>query len=223
MTRYFAFKASDALRDGSLQLLENFEKGVPESQSALFVKVSQLFSDEIVDTLLLNIVRASDQKAASARILESFAGLIKSTVHALIRQVMSKMSNDELRPLSSVIRSRRLTVTRDGVTTDYVGFQMPDEFHETFRKVLQAAIDGDRQPEQLGDCMLRFSDMAHEAFYDDSVRPLKLGFFGRKMVDMGGAAIRKGSHSASKSLIPHLHGQELKDFAAYMQGFLIEI
>ena len=221
MTRYFAFQASDALRDGSQQLVENFEKGVQASQSALFVKVSQLYSDEIVDTLLLNIVRASE-KEASARILGSFASLIKSTVHALIRQVLSKMSNEELRPLSVVIRSHRLTITRDGVTTDYIAFPMPDDFHATFRSVLQAAIDGERQPEQLGDCMLRFSDMAHEAFYDDSVKPLKLGFFGRKMVDMGGAAIRKGSHSASRSLIPTLHGKELQDFATYMQAFLIE-
>lgn len=222
MTTYFAFKASDALRDSSLQLLENFENGVREPQGALFVRVAQLYSDEIVDTLLLNIVRASEARHSGAKILESFAGLIKSTVHTLIRQVLGKMSNDELRPLSFVIRSRRLTITRDDVTTDYIAFAMPEDFHASFRQVLQAAVDGERQPERLGEHMLRFSDLSHVAFYDDSVQPLKLGFVGRKIVEVGGAAIRKGSHSASRSLIPTLEGQELKDFAAYMLGFLIE-
>ena len=43
--------------------------------------------------LLLNLVRGSETPHSSANVIESFAGLIKTTVHGLIKQLLSKMSN----------------------------------------------------------------------------------------------------------------------------------
>ncbi|MDP2226477.1 MAG: hypothetical protein Q8J78_03260 [Moraxellaceae bacterium] len=221
MTCYFAFPASDHLRDSSLTLLENFERGVKAPQNKLFIEVAQRFSDEIVDRLLLDIVRGAEANHSGAKVLEGFAGIIKSTVHGLIRQVLGKMSNDELAPLSAVIRERRLTLTQEGVEKDYIAFVMPPAFHARFKAVLEQGARGERNPAELQACMTEFSEMAHTAFYDDSVKPLKLGFIGRKVVDMGGAAIRKGSQASTRRLVPDMQGQELKDFSAYFLGFLI--
>jgi len=121
-----------------------------------------------------------------------------------------------------VIRSRRLTLTRGGVTTDYISFEMPADFHADLRAVLEAGMRGEKNSAHMTDLMLRFSDMSHQAFYDDSVAPLKLGFIGRKMVEVGGTAIKKGSHSSTKSLVSALEGQELIDFSTYFHAFLIE-
>lgn len=222
MTCYFAFPASDDLSQSSQKLLNNFESGAKEPQSTLFIHVSQLFSDEIVDALLLNIVRAADSNHSGAKILESFAGLIKKTVHALIRQILGKMDNKELQPLSAIIRQRKLILNHEGVDKDFISFTMPADFFAQFKAVLEAGSNGVRHPEQLLDCMLRFSDMSHQAFYEDSVRPLKLGFIGRKMVDMGSVAISKGSHSSIRSLIPTLAGEELKQFCEYFLSMLVE-
>ncbi|HEX6591277.1 MAG TPA: hypothetical protein VF050_04705 [Moraxellaceae bacterium] len=221
MTAYFAFIASDALRDGSLTLMENFEKGVREPQSAKFVQVSQLFTDEIVDALLLNIVRAAESNHSGAKVLESFAGLIKSTVHGLIRQVLGKMSNEELRPLAGYIKQRRLTLNQDGVQRDYICFPMEAGFQARFRAVLEQGARGEKNTPELLACMEQFTGLAHEAFYDQSLQTIKLGFIGRKLADVGGAAIRKGSQSANKRLIPELQGQELKEFSEYFLGMLI--
>lgn len=221
MTCYFAFPASDRLRDTSLLLLENFEQGVKAPQNKLFVEVAQLFADEVVDVLLLNMVRSAEAGHSGAKVLESFAGLIKSTVHGLIRQVLGKMANEELAPLSSIIRQRRLTLTRNGVERDYIAFPMPADFHARLRQVMEKGARGERDPEELGACMSQFSDMAITAFYDDSVRPLKLGYIGRKVVDMGGAAIRKGSQASTRRLVPEMQGQELKDYSTYFLNFLI--
>lgn len=222
MPCYFAFPATHALRDDSLLLLENFERGAVEPQSALFVRVAQEYADEIVDVLLLDIVRSAEQGHSGARMLEQFAGLIKSTVHALIRQVLGRMDNAELRPLAGYIRERRLTLTRDGRERDYISFPVSREFHDRFRKVLEAGSRGERHPEELEACMLQFSELAHTAFYDDAVRQLKLGFIGRKVVDVGGAAMIKGSRSATRHLVPAMEGEELRQFSAYFLGFLIE-
>lgn len=221
MTCYFAFQASDTLRDSSLTLMENFEQGVREPQSTLFVKVAQLFTDEIVDALLLNIVKAAESNHSGAKVLEQFASVIKSTVHSLIKQVLGKMNNEELRPLSGYIKQRRLTLTQKGETHDYIAFPMPADFHARFRAVLEKGANGEKQEGELLACMEKFTEMSHQAFYDDSLKLIKLGFIGRKVADVGGAAIRKGSQTASRRLIPALEGGELKQFSEYFLKLLI--
>lgn len=222
MTCYFAFRASDALSAGSLSLMENFERGVQEPQGQKFVQVAQLFSDEIVDALLLNLVRSADSSASSARVLEGFASLVKSTVHGLIKQVLGKMSNDELRPLAGYIKQRRLTLPVDGQMQDYICFAMPADVHARFRAVLQQGVRGERNVAEMQACMDIFTEMAHKAFYDDSLQSIKLGFIARKVVDVGGAAIRKAAQAANKRLIPELAGAELQQFSAYFLAMLIE-
>lgn len=223
MACYFAFEASDALRDSSNTLQHNFETSAAAPQAPLAVQVAQRYSDEIVDALLLNLARGGDQNKTSARVLETVAGIIKATVHKLIGGIISKMSNEELRPLATVIKDRRLTITRDDKTTDYISFRMPDAFHRDLREVMLAGSHGEKNTARMTDLMVQFSEMSHQAFYDDTVAPLKLGFLGRKMVEMGGAAIKKGSLSATRSLVPALEGQELKDFCNYVLTMLIEV
>ncbi len=221
MATFFAFAASDRLSTGSLTLLENFEKGVREPQSRLFVEVGQLFTDEIVDTLLLNIVRSAENNHSGAKVLEQFAGLIKSTVHALIRQVLGKMSNAELSPLAGYMRQRRLTLTIDGQEKDFIAIPLPADFHQRFRRVLESGANGEKNAAELLACMEIFSDKAHTAFYDESLGAIKLGFIGRKMADVGGVALRKGAQAATRRLIPELDGEELKQFCAYFLLMLI--
>lgn len=220
MTTYFAFRASEELSSSSLTLMEHFERGSKEPQSALFVHVAQLFADEIVDTMLLNLVRA-ESGSAHANKLEGFAGIIKSTVNSLIKQVLGKMSNDELRPLSGYIRERRKTFTVNGETHDYIAFVMPVDFYGRMHAVLEKGARGQKDADELLACMEQFHEMALTAFYDESLAKIKLGFIGRKVAEVGGAAIRKGSQSVSKHTVPHLEGDELKRFSEYFLGMLI--
>lgn len=223
MTGYFAFPASPELESASHQLLDNFEKGVKEPQNTLFIRVAQLYSDEIVDALLLNLVHAPESSGTAAKVLDKFAGLIKGTVHALIRQVLGKLDNKEMQPLSSIIRDRRIRLVHEGVERDHISFPMPADFFTEFRSVMAAGANGERQSERMTAAMLKFADLSFHYFYEESTKPLKLGFVARKMVDVGGAAISKGSHSAIKSLIPGMNEAELKAFAAYFGTMLAEV
>ncbi|MCC2638214.1 MAG: hypothetical protein K0Q68_1933 [Moraxellaceae bacterium] len=222
MTTYFAFRASPELSESSHRLMENFEKGVHESQSTLFVKVAQLFADEIVDALLLNLVRNSSNQA-NAHTLENFAGIIKSTVNTLIKQVLGKMSNEDLRPLSGYIRKRRMDLVVNGETHDHIVFETPADFHARFRAVLEKGLQGELDQVELLACMDVFHELSLTAFYDEALQQVKLGFIGRKVADLGGAAIRKGSHSASRRSIQHMHAEDMKHFSQYFLGMLITV
>lgn len=221
MTTYFAFRASEELNRSSLALMDNFERKAPEPQSALFVKVAQLFADEVVDTLVLNLVRSPGANPANAKRLESFAGIIKSTVNGLIKQVLGKMSNDELSPLSGYIREHRRTFTVSGETGDYMVFETPAEFDARFRAVLERGVRGERDDAEMLACMEQFHELSLSAFYDESLRLVKLGFIGRKLAEVGGSAIRKGAHSTSKHSIPNMSDDEYRRFSEYFLGLLI--
>ncbi|MES2918615.1 MAG: hypothetical protein V4729_08345 [Pseudomonadota bacterium] len=219
MTTYFAFRASTELSESSHRLVENFEQKVREPQNQLFVRVAQLFADEIVDALLLNLARNSSGKSQT-NTLENFAGIIKSTVNTLISKVLGKMSNDELQPLSGYIRKHRLALTVDGESHDHIVFETPADFHGRFLAALETAARGELDQAELIACMDRFHDLSLTAFYDESLAQIKLGFIGRKVAEMGGAAIRKGSHSISHRTIPHMNEADLKHFAGYFLGML---
>lgn len=221
MTTYFAFRASPELSQSSHQLMENFERKVKEPQNVLFVKVAQLFADEIVDTLLLNLARNSSGKAHT-HTLENFAGIIKSTVNSLISKVLGKMSNEELQPLSGYIREHRREVTRDGETFAFIQFQTPADFHARFKAVLEKGMRGEMDQAELIACMDIFHELSLSNFYDKSLAQVKLGFIGRKVAEVGGAAIRKGSQSVSHRTIPHMNEADLKHFSEYFLGMLIE-
>lgn len=221
MSGYFAFPASAQLEADSDKLIQNLESGVRESQSSLFTQVAQRYADEIVDALILNVVRGGDASSPGTKVLEGFASLIKSTVHMLIKQVLGKMSNEELKPLSSVIRERRVKFTdADGNVREHISFPMADADFTKMQAAMTAQANGQRDNAVMTSVMLKFADLAHHYFYDDAVKRLKLGFVGRKAVDMGGAAISKGSHSAIKKLVPDMPDDEAAVFAGYIGSLL---
>lgn len=222
MTTYFAFRASPELSESSHRLVDSFERNAREPQNQLFVRVAQLFADEIVDALLLNLARNSSGKG-HASTLENFAGVIKSTVNTLIGKVLGKMSNEELQPLSAYIRKHRIPITVNGETHDHISFETPADFHARFLAVLEKAARGERDQAELIACMDLFHDMSLTAFYDQSLAQIKLGFIGRKLADLGGAGIRKASHSVSHRTIPHMSEDDLKHFAHYFQGMLFTL
>lgn len=222
MTKLFAFPASEALREDFEAILMAYAgKVLPTApQAPLIVDFAQRYSDEIVDALLLNLMKGADADSAAPKALETVAGLVKGTVHALIRQVLGKLDNAELKPVADYIASRRAELTRDGVTQDYISFQLSDADHELLRKAWARAAAGEGDKTELTQAMLRFSELAIAAFYEDSAKAIKLGFIARNMFNVGHVAISKGSKTAINRLIPSLRPREMQDFAGYFLGML---
>lgn len=222
MTKLFAFPASQALHEDFVALIGAFSgAGLPSSpQAALAVRLAQRYADEIVDALMVNLMKGADPESAAPKVLEAVVGVIKSTVHALIRQVLAKMPNAELRPVVDYIASRRTQLQVDGVTRDFISFVLSEQDHALLLSAWSAAARGEGSREQLTQAMLRFGELAIQAFYDDSAAAMKLGFIARNMFSVGHAAISKGSRAAITRLVPALRERELRDFAAYFESML---
>lgn len=223
MPKLFAFPASPALREDFQAIIAAYAgKSLPGTpQAPVVVDFAQRYSDEIVDALMLNLMKGADADSAAPKALETVAGIIKGTVHALIRQVLGKLDNAELKPVAEYIATRRAELTRDGITQDYISFVLSDADYELLHKAWSKAAAGEGDKAEMTAAMLRFSELAITAFYEDSAKAIKLGFIARNMFSMGQVAISKGSKTAINRLIPSLRPREMKDFGAYFLAMLL--
>lgn len=223
MSKLFAFSASQALQEDFQAVIAAYADGnIPKApQSARIVQLAQRYADEIVDTLLLNLLNGAEAGSAAPKALETVASLIKGTVHTLIKQVLSKLDNKELQPVAAYVSTRR-TILKDaeGHERDYISFDLSDADFARFDAVWSANAAGQIDKTALNETMLRFSTLAIAAFYEDSAKALKLGFIARNLFNVGHSAIGKGSQVAINRLIPALREKETRDFAAYFHGML---
>ncbi len=222
MPKLFAFPASQALREDFEAILMAYAgKTLPTApQAPVVVDFAQRYSDEIVDALMLNLMKGADADSAAPKALETVAGIIKGTVHALIRQVLGKLSNAELKPVADYIASRRAELTREGVTQDYISFQLAESDYKLLHGAWSKGAAGEGDKEEMTRAMLRFTELAIAAFYEDSAKAIKLGFIARNMFSVGQVAISKGSKTAINRLIPSLRPREMQDFASYFLSML---
>ena len=221
---YFAFAAGDELQNNSILLLNHFDQCDPAPQDALFIKVASAFADVVIQNLLLNMVHNMEGESRAARILDKLAGIIKGTVHVLVKQTLHKKTNEELLPLVNFVRAGRLVVQVEGQDKDFVCFPMPldlaDHFAKIFHHVDKGDVESQRQP--LRDAMLRFSELAHFHFYDEPTQIMNLGFIARKAVALGSSTIKSGSRSSITQIFPQLSKQEIIDFVTYFRPMFIE-
>lgn len=226
MSYLFAFPASRELHEDFVTVEKAYGQGsIPrEPQAPLFVKMTQRYSDEIVAAMILNLAQGgSGSDANTSKVLETVASLIKSTVHALIRQVIGKLSNEDLAPVAAYVASRRTQLDQNGKSIDYISFELTPADYQLLHKAWSAAASGIVDKPAMTAAMLRFSELAVRAFYEESAQAVKLGFIARNMFSVGNVAISKGSKTAISRLIPALRDRDLKDFAAYFLSMLQSI
>lgn len=222
MSKLFAFAASQALQEDFQAVIAAYADGnMPKApQAARIVQLAQRYADEIVDALVLNLLKGAEADSAAPKALETVASLIKSTVHTLIRQVLSKLDNKELQPVAAYVATRR-TILKDAEgERDYISFDLSDADFARFDAVWSANAAGQIDKTALNETMLRFATLAIAAFYEDSAKALKLGFIARNLFNVGHGAISKGSQVAINRLIPALRDKETRDFATYFHGML---
>ncbi|REH36820.1 hypothetical protein DFR26_1958 [Paraperlucidibaca baekdonensis] len=219
----FAFPASKTLTREFNEVLAAFADGVPSTpQAGAVVSLAQRYADEIVDALVLNLMKGSSASSSAPKVLDTVAKVIKSTAHTLVKQVLAKMSNAELRPMTSYIASRRTQHPVAGVLRDFISFELEQaDFLLLKQAWADAAAHGDNHA-AMTDAMLRFADLAVQAFYRESAQAVTLGFIARNVFAVGDTAISKGSKSAIKRLIPALKRTELQAFGRYFGDMLLE-
>lgn len=220
MATYYAIPCPEGLRKNFAVLIHNFESGVSAPQNQLLIAVANEYTDKIIEVMILGNSQLLDEDTFAAKVLNNVASVVKATAHTLIKQVLHKMKNQEMAPLTAQIRARKLVIDEQ----EFISFPIAPELAQRYRQCFVAIRNGDmtaRTP--LMEAMLEFSFIANHYFYTESIRPLKLGLITRKIADLGGVTINKVSQAAIKKLIPQLNIEELQGFIDYLEPFFVDV
>ncbi len=216
MSAYFAFPAAPDLATDLETVLLHLDQHDAAPQWQLYVKMSVEFTDAVLQTVLLDLVKATGSQSG---ILEQLASLLRGTMHVLLRQLLAKRSNAELLQAAAYVHARR----RYRGSSVYIAIPLTDSLRTRFEAVF-LEIDagrGEANREELRVAMSEFVDQAVRGYYDDFVQALPLGFIMSKASNVARATIFKGAHAAMNKMIPSLTQGELKGLADYFDAFLL--
>lgn len=222
MSTHFAFPLSAPVQQRLDELLKNLDSRASAPQHDLHTRVSIECADEILRACVEEIIARfqAGGDGDGAGILHTMLGILKSTSHMLIRQMLGKASNEDVNRMAQYLRDRRLELNGQVL----FGFPVPADLAGRFEQAF-AHIDAGNGEAHRGDvqqAMLAFSDLALVRFYDDFVKPMELGFIKRKASDLGRATIAKGVHVAIGKLFAGLKQKELKIWSDYFSTLFVK-
>lgn len=201
----------------SEELLKNIQTGIEKKNSneplyPLRDQTALLINEEIIDTLLIELVRrfpASDKRDTA----EKLAGYVKSTVAVLLKQLLSKADNDVVR--QSVEFSER-SLFKDPQGQFRVGVNLDSSLVTNLKNSFaEVQANGDVNRAILSEQFKQFSDATINHFMRDFNKTLDLGMIKRKAADIGASAVGKAVHMAIDKLIPNLNKDEITAVAEY--------
>ena len=201
----------------SAELLTSIQTGQEKKNSSeplypLRDKTALLINDEIIDAILTELVRrfpASDKRDTA----EKLAGYVKSTVAVLLKQLLSKSSNDVVK---QSIEFSQKSLFKDAAGNFRVGEPL-DASLVTNLKNSYAEIKAGNEVNKaaLTELYKQFAEATVRHFMNDFNKTLDLGMIKRKAADLGSAAVIKAVHIAVEKIIPHLTKGELLVLAEY--------
>lgn len=207
---FFGFTPSEVLLNDIQSIIE--KKKSKEQLYPLRDKIALQINEEIIDALLTGLVRnlPHSEKSETA---EKLAGYVKSTVSVLLKQLLSKASNDVVQ--QSIAFSEH-SLLQDPQGQYKVG-QPLDAGLVTNLKHSFAEIQAGHGVNKaaLAELYKQFADAAIRHFMSDFTKTLDLGMIKRKGADIGAAAVTKAVHIAIDKLIPHMNKAELAALAKY--------
>jgi hypothetical protein len=212
MTAYFGFIPSAGLQTHIDNALIRAKSSSGEPMYLIRDLVSLGITDELIDTLLIKLVHMlpeSDKRDT----MEKLANFIKSTVHMLMKQLLSKDTDENV--LKSTEFLALSTNFKDGQLR--VGTVLPDSLVSQMKASFAAvkAGDGKAAKPALAAQFKLFNDVIIKHFMEDFNKTLELGMFKRKASSIAQSGITKAVHVAIDKLIPSLNQVELEAFTEH--------
>lgn len=197
------------------ELLNSIQTGHEKKNSSeplypLRDKTALLINDEIIGATILapvHLFPASDKRDTA----EKLAGYVKSTVAVLLKQLLSKASNDVVK---QSIEFSEKSLFKDATGTHRVGLSLDPSLVTNLKNSYAEIKNGeDINKSVLSEQYKQFAEAAVRHFMNDFNKTLDLGMIKRKAADIGSSAVIKAIHIAIDKIFPNLTKEELSALA----------
>ena len=210
MPSFFGFIPSPSLLSDIQQAQRS--RDASEPLYPLRDKIAFALNDELLDRILSDGLKEfppSDRKDTA----EKLVGYVKSTVRALLGQLLGKTTNDKLAPSLDFIEA---SIYHDERGQLRVGAPLDSALVGQMQSNFAAILAGENPSKPaLTEQYKKFADMMVKHFMVDFNKTLDLGMIKRKAADVGAGVVTKAVHIAINKLIPNLTDEELKILAKH--------
>ncbi|WP_038343743.1 hypothetical protein [Acinetobacter sp. A47] len=218
MTSYFGILPSASLSQ-DIQLAQA-NRDSKEPQYPLRDKISLQLTDELIDTMLLHLVQQfppSDKRDTT----EGLAIKIRGIVETLMKQLLGKASNEQVRESLAFMEKSLFT---DNEGKQRIGTALPDSLVNDMKKSFAevAAGNGKEQREALTQQFKTFADALIHHFMTEYNKTLGLGMVKRGVASVATSGVETAVHLVIKKLIPSLSQAELEVFTKHFDQLLVQ-
>lgn len=218
-TVYIAIPSPDRLEANTQTFLAAIASGSSEPQNKVFTEIAFDFVDLILEGLLHGPTRQIELHGFRKKLVDGLGSVLEKTTHGLIKAVVAKLANDELKGLRVFVEERRLALAGK----PYVSFPLPQHFTTRFMVQHEATMSGNRDnPDAQADVMNELVDIALDYLLKRPTDLIKLGFLARKGVDIGYSSIRSVAHSTIRKLAHDLSLEENQKVSRYFYELMRE-
>ncbi len=216
---YVAIPSPATLEQNTTKFLDAMKSGSREPQAPVFTQIAFEFVDLQLEALFHGPMRQIELTPFRKRMFDGLGSLVEKTTHGLIKTVVAKLSNDELKGLAPYVAERRIYL--DGVP--HVSWPLTQHFTTRFEALHEATMSGNRDNVDAQiEVMNEFIDVALDYMFSRPTSMIKLGFIARKGVDLGHSSIRSLSHTTVRKMATDLSLEENQRMSTYFYGLMKE-
>ena len=212
MPSFFGFIPSPSLLSDIQQAQRS--RNASEPMYPLRDSIALAMNDELLDRVFSDGLKEfppSDRKDTA----EKLVGYVKSTVRALLNQLLSKTPNEKIVASLDFIEG---SIFHDESAQLRVGAPLDSTLVAQMQSNFAAILAGEDQSKikpVLTEQYKQFADLMVKHFMVDFNKTLDLGMIKRKAADVGAGVVSKAVHIAINKLIPNLTDEELKILAKH--------
>lgn len=207
MPTFFGFTPSETLAQELKEIQAKRDSSEP--LYPLRDKIVLQMVDEILDNILTDLLHRfpdSDKKQTAEKLL----GFIKSTVHGLLKTLLGKADNAQVKESIDFLNK---SLFKDAQGREVFGAPLDANVVSSMKtSFIEVLNDGDHRAIRLSlkETYKQFSDLLILHFLINFTKTLGLGMIKRKAADIGASAVTKAVHIAIDKLFPTLSKDELK-------------
>ncbi len=221
MTTVVAIPLKDNYLVPSLEIIEQLNKPKAPPQADNTVKTTRILIDYMFELTVDGLLDAVEMKPFAHKLVHQVSAIVHKAVHVMVKKVVGKLSNSELKPLVEYFKS--LEIEHEGEV--YLGYELEDRIEALVASCIDH-LEKDNIEKSKEELIIILEDVIEsilEIFLLEAMAKVRLGLIARKMVDFTHTTIYKAVPPALHKIIDHMEKPQLEQLKVFLLQYLIKI
>jgi len=221
MTTFVALPLEDNYLKPSVEIVKQLNNPKARPQADNTVDSTRILIDHVFTLTVDGLIEQVHLKPFAHTIVHQVSTLVHKAIHILIKKVVGKLENRELKPLVEHFKS--MEITHQGEI--YLGFQLENRIEDLIASCIKHLDNGniDASKEELIIVLENVIELSTNIFLLEAMGKVRLGMIARKMVDLTHTTIDKAVPPALHKIVDHMDHSQLEQLKGFLLQYLIKV